>query len=118
MIRLIGCIKCRDDVSIEEFRHYWYSPVFDELQERVARVLGAKRFQHSLTLDVEANDLIMEERGLAEPFDGLIEYWWEQARDVLRLAESPEGRSALQDMREYQAQFVDFAHSHAFFTET
>jgi hypothetical protein len=118
MIRFISCIKRRDDVSIEEFRHFWNSLAFDELQERVSRVLGANRFQHSLTLAVEANDLIMDERGLAEPFDGLIEYWWEQARDVLRLAESPEGRSALQDMREYQAQFVDFAHSHAFFTET
>jgi len=118
MIRFISCIKRRDDVSIEEFRHFWNSLAFDELQERVSRVLGANRFQHSLTLAVEANDLIMDERGLAEPFDGLIEYWWEQARDVLRLAESPEGRSALQDMRKYQAHFVDFAHSHAFFTET
>lgn len=91
MIRFINCVKRRDDVDIGEFRRYWRDPRFEVLQGRLARALGACRYQRSLTLVVEANESIRAQRGLAEPFDGTIEYWWEQARDVMRRSETEEG---------------------------
>jgi hypothetical protein len=117
MIRFISCIKRRDDISLEEFRRHWESGTFGEIQGRMAAALGASRYARSVTLVVEANRLILEERGLAEPFDGIIEYWWDSARDVMRLAESPEGQSARNAMLEFQRQFVDFTQSRAFFTD-
>lgn len=117
MIRFINCVKRRDDVDVGLFRHYWYDPQFEALQARVAQVLGASRYQRSLTLAVEANELIREQRGLEEPFDGTIEYWWDQAREVMRRSETSEGRRVLGAMLEYQEQFIALSECRAFFTE-
>ena len=117
MIRFINCIKRRDDISVEELRRFWTDPVFRELQKELAKALGANRYHRALTLEVEANTLFLEERGLAEPGDGILEYWWENVRDVVKLMESPEGLAARRAMTEYQRQFVDFAATRAFFTE-
>ena len=117
MIRFINCIKRRDNVSVEEFRRCWRDPVFPELQKELAKALGANRYHRALTLVVEANTLFQEERGLAEPGDGILEYWWVNARDLVNLIESPEGPAARHAMTEYQRHFVDFAATRAFFTE-
>ena len=43
MIRLITCLKRRDDVSPEEFRRHWQDAAFDELIGRIVALTGAER---------------------------------------------------------------------------
>ena len=118
MIRLITCLKRRDDVSAEDFRRHWQEAAFDDLIARIVALTGAERCAKNLTLSVAANTLLMQERGLAEPFDGIIEYWWHDAANFDELYNSEERKALMQEMQDYQGQFVDLAASAAFFTES
>ncbi|MGD8618132.1 MAG: EthD domain-containing protein [Gammaproteobacteria bacterium] len=118
MIRLITCLKRRDDVSAEDFRRHWQEAAFDDLIARIVALTGAERCAKNLTLSVAANTLLMQERGLAEPFDGIIEYWWHDAANFDELYNSEERKALMQEMQDYQGQFVDLTASAAFFTES
>ena len=118
MIRLITCLKRRDDVSAEDFRRHWQEAAFDDLIARIVALTGAERCAKNLTLSVAANTLLMQERGLAEPFDGIIEYWWHDAANFDELYNSEQRKALMQEMQDYQGRFVDLAASAAFFTES
>ncbi len=118
MIRFINCIKKRDDISLEKFRDYWNSPEFEELLQRVIDITRAQHFTKNLTLDVEANVMIQEERGGGEPFDGIIEYWWEKGSELMDLYNTEQAKQVRQEMLDYQVQFIDLKASSAFFTES
>jgi len=118
MIRLITCLKRRADISAEDFRRYWSDAAFDELIRRVMALTGAERCAKNLTLSVEANTLLMQERGLAEPFDGIIEYWWHDAANFEAMYNSEERKALMQEMQDYQGRFADLAASTSCFTES
>lgn len=117
MIRFINCVKRRPDISIEQFRQYWNSNEFEALIKQVVAVSGATRYKKSATLVIEANHLVQERRGTGEPFDGVLEYWWDKAAHLDALLEKPETAGLMQRMLDYQKQFADLPHSSAFFTE-
>jgi len=117
MIRLITCLKRRADVTPEEFRRLWQDAAFDELIARIVALTGAKRCAKNLTLSVEANTLLMQERGLSEPFDGIIEYWFRDASNFEALYNSAERKALMLEMQAYQGRFADLAASASFFTE-
>jgi hypothetical protein len=118
VIRFINCIKKRDDLSVENFRNYWHSQEFEDLLQRVIDITKAKYFTKNLTLDVEANVMIQEERGVGEPFDGIIEYWWDKGSELMEAYDTDEAKQVRQQMIDYQRQFIDLAASSAFFTES
>jgi len=117
MIRFIHCVKRRDDVPQETFRRYWTDEAFDRLIQRMAALHGASKVSRNLTLQVDANKRIMEERGSDEPYDGIIEYWWDSASQLMEIYNSEESRKLRAEMMNYQSRFVDFSASSAFFTE-
>jgi hypothetical protein len=118
MIRLITCLKRRADIDPEEFREYWRAPEFDTLIEQVVAVSGAELFAKNLTLTVSANQMLMQERGLDEPFDGVLEYWWHDAAHFETLYNDANSRAVFRDMQDYQQQFADISESVSFFTES
>ncbi len=117
MIRYLNCMKRRQDVSLDQFRKYWNDPRFTDLLARMQAMFGAKRATRNLTLSVEANVVVREMRGTREPYDGVLEYWWDEARALLDIVDTPEAQKLIDEMRAYQSQFVDFSASTAFFTE-
>lgn len=117
MIRFINCLRRRPDQSIEQFRQQFDDPKLGALMERTAALTGALRYAKHATLNVQANDLVREQRGTSAPFDGVLEYWWDNAAHLLERVNSPEGRALTQEMLAYQKQFVDLSGSSAFFTE-
>lgn len=118
MIRLITCLKRRDDISPEEFRRLWTDATFDELIARMVALTGAERYAKNLTLGVEANVLLMQERGLAEPFDGIVEFWWHDAAHFDDLFNSEERKALMREMQTCQRRFADLSASASFFTES
>lgn len=118
MIRLVTCLRRRDDVSPEEFRRLFESAEMERLQADVARVFRARRCARSVTLQIEANLQIRAERGSGEPFDGILEYWWDNAREVMDINDSEEGRAVKAAMAEFQRRFTDPAASLSFFAES
>jgi hypothetical protein len=118
MIRFINCVRRRADISSEEFRQFWNDPKFDAIIGRVVGYTGAGGYAKNLTLMVSANELMQERRGgAAPPFDGVLEYWWENASQLHSVLDSEQCSLLMQAMLEYQKQFVDLEKSCAFFTE-
>lgn len=117
MIRFINCMKRRDDLTPEQFRAYWNDPGFVALIERMAEQTGATLYAKNATLIVAANELVQEMRGSQAPYDGVLEYWWDNTTRLAELTASPEGRVLTDEMLAYQRQFVNLEASTAFFVE-
>ena len=118
MIRLITCLKRRAEIGPGEFREYWQAPEFDALIERVVAHTGAEHFAKNLTLTIAANQLLMHDRGLGEPFDGVLEYWWHDAAHFETLYNDANSKALMREMQDYQQQFADISTSVSFFTES
>jgi len=118
MIRFISCLRRRPDIDESEFRQFWDSDEFADLVSRMATAVGADHYQFKRTLVVEANESIRKMRGGADPYDGVIEYWFTGRVAALDdLLEIPATREVLAGMQEFQSQFVDLSRSCGFFTE-
>lgn len=117
MIRFINCMKRKPELTPDQFRQYWNDPRFTALIERVATLTGATRYAKNATLIVAANTLVKETRGTRDFYDGVLEYWWDNATHLIERTESPEGRQLAEEMLAFQRQFVDLAASTAFFVE-
>ena len=117
MIRLINCVKRRPDITLEQFRQYWNSNEFESLIKQVVAISGATRYAKSATLVIEANTLVQQRRGTGEPFDGVLEYWWDKAAHIEGLMGKSEAAALIQSMLDYQKRFIDLPHSSVFFTE-
>jgi hypothetical protein len=117
MIRLIHCINALPELSAAEFRRHFRGRELAALVDQIATLSEAVEYKLSLTLQVEANLELMQERGGAEPFDALIEVWWHNGQDLARLVHSEEFHRLNEKLREHQRQFVDFSRSSRFFVE-
>ncbi len=117
MIRLIHCVRKRDDLSLEEFRQYWDSGEFAQSIESMARLVGALGFAINATLAVGANQMLMEMRSLGDQFDGVIEYWWDSAAHVTDVTQGDEFSKLRAENEAYQSQFIAMDQSVLFFTE-
>lgn len=117
MIRLVHCVKRHPDLPVADFRKYWNSSRFSTLLAHMAELSGARRTQQSLTLLIDINLQLMQERKSEEPFDAMLEIWWENARELELRIESPQMQQLLDEMEAYQRQFIDFSRSRRFFTE-
>ena len=117
MIRFINCVRKRSDISSEQFRQCWNDPKFDAIVGRVVEYTGATGHTKNLTLMVSANNLMRERRAFGEPFDGVLEYWWDDASQLHSVLNSPQCDVLMKSMLEFQKQFVDLEKSCAFFTE-
>ena len=117
MIRYINCFRKLPDISIEDFRDYWQGAEFSDLVKKVATLTGARRYEKSLTLQVSMGNLLISDRGLASPYDGILEYYWDNANHLAGIYETAEAEALLQQVQRFQSQFIDLANSTAFFTE-
>jgi len=117
VIRYVNCLRRRSDLTLSEFREYWNSSEFRFLVKRVAEVSSAESYLMSLTLQVEANLRLMEDRRSSEPFDGIIEYWWKDAANLIDIYDSPEGQKLIGEILEFELAFIDLGASSAFFVE-
>jgi uncharacterized protein (TIGR02118 family) len=116
MIKLVYCIRKRDDLPEAEFHRYWLEE-HGPLVKSVAADIGACRYVQSHTVLPEINAMMVEGRGLAEPYDGITEVWWE-SRDALEQGlASPAGIEAGKRLVEDEAKFIDFSRSRVFMTE-
>ena len=117
MIRHIKCIRKNPDLSDEEFRAFWNSPEFEDLNQQLVTLAKPARFSRNLVLKVEATQRIIADRGFIDPFDAVIEFWWEDAGQLMELYDSPEAQQLRKKIADYENMFIDKLRSTAFFTE-
>jgi len=118
MIRLLYCVRKKPELTQAQFRQYWNDPAFDTLIQQVTEQSNALSHTKTLALQVEATARIVSDRGTQDPYDGVLEYWWENGADILDLMDSPIGQELLSKTKEHQSQFIDFSRSAVFFTES
>ena len=116
MIRFIHCMKRRPELTVAEFREYWNSQEFTDLTNRMQDMVGPVSMIKNLTFNIEVNNELMQERGGEEPYDGILELWFESASDLQGLS-TDEGEALRAEMQAFQEKFVDFSTSSRFFTE-
>jgi len=116
MIKLVYCIKKREDISQSEFHRYW----LDEHGPRVRRhasALGAERYVQSHILDSPLNEGLRLSRGMAPAHDGITELWWSSIETFQKATTSEEGIAAGAELLEDERHFIDFEASTLFLTE-
>ena len=117
MIRYINCFRKKPDISSQEFRDYWCGPEYNALIEKLADFYMAARYTKNLALKVEMGQRLISDRGMDEPYDGVIEFYWENAQQLPSLYESPQAQDLAEQVRKYQGEFIDLSRSTAFFSD-
>ncbi len=117
MIRLITLLKRRDDVSVDDFMAFWNSDEFDAAIERAVALYKPVKWQRARALNLAIHDEVQEKLGRGEPFDGVQDYWWENAGDILEIFRSEEGQAQSAAMQSLLDPYVNHAESRIFFTE-
>jgi len=116
MIKLVYCLRKRDDVDHASFYRYWLEE-HGPLVKSVAGAIGASRYVQSHTILPELNETMVVSRGLQTPYDGVTEVWWETMSALEHGMSSPEGVAAQTQLIEDEARFIDFSQSRVFMTE-
>ncbi len=117
MIRYINCLRKVPELSSENFREYWQGAEFEELIQKIVELTGAVRYSKSLTLQVSMGDDLVSDRGLAQPYDGILEYYWENAHHLPEVYATEAAKKLSEQFAGFQSQFIGLANSTAFFTE-
>ncbi len=113
MLKLVQCVKGKGDIELLEFRHYW-----DEYRRRLETMLGevgATRIDFSTALAVEDNLRLMVSRGTREPYDGVVEIYFEDPRVLHEGLKDGPGRQLVDELRAFQEEFIDLERSTFFF---
>ncbi len=114
MIKFFQCIRRREDLSPADFVRFWNQ--YREAVDAVGEATQAVRVTASRTLAVPQNTQVMMARGTEQPFDGIIEVWWERGADVIEDLDQPTVRADVEAMQRLQIEFMDLEHSSFFFT--
>jgi hypothetical protein len=114
MIKYVQCLHRHPDLSPADFRRHWeeYKSLWQELADHMTAI----RVSFSTTLAIDANDRIAIERGTAEPFDGLVETWVKDARDIVSQRSEPAAQELQRRVIDKQHEFLDLPQCCFFFT--
>jgi uncharacterized protein (TIGR02118 family) len=116
MIKLVYCVRKREDVADEEFRRYWleeHGPLVKGFQQ----AMHAARYVQSHTIDPESNELLRASRGSAPAYDGITEVWWNTREEFEAGLASDGGRNAAVALLDDERNFIDTGASSLFMTE-
>lgn len=112
-VKLVFCVRRRDDVDPEEFNRYWLEE-HAVLVRSVGELLRIRRYVQSHTLHGPSTDAITASRGAAEPFDGIAELWFD-VEDLERELDE-HALAAYVLLLEDERRFIDLERSSLFFT--
>ncbi len=90
MIKLVYCLRKRDDIDPDSFYRYWLEE-HGPLVKSVAEAIGASRCVQSHTILPELNEIMITSRGLQAPYDGVTEVRWETISALEHDMSSPGG---------------------------
>ncbi len=113
MIRLIQCVRRKPELSVDEFRRHWQN--YQQAYKELAVATEARRFAVSFGLKIPYNASIQEMRGTLEPFDAILEVWWDSGAQLDGIEERPDIGQRIDDTRRMQAEFMDLEASSIFF---
>lgn len=114
MIKYVKCLRRHPDLAPQDFRRHWEE--YKALWQALANHFGAERVSFSTTLAVDANDRILIERGTEDPFDGMVETWVVDAKDIEDGFSKPAAQPLLQQVYAKEHEFLDLGRCCFFFS--
>lgn len=116
MIKLVFCVKKRDDIEMDAFYRYWQE-THGELVKSFQEVLRIKKYVQSHTCHRPFGESLVEQRKMLPGYDGLAELWWESLEDLQLAMETQEARDANVALVKDEARFIDLKQSTIFISE-
>lgn len=116
MIKLTFCLRRRPDLTREEFLAHWHGP-HAAIGMAGAGAIGAKRYVQNHTITHPLNESLQKSRNAPEPFDGIVELWFEKLDDVGATFTSGDARAAIRALLDDEPNFIDLANSPIFLVE-
>ena len=109
MLKFVQCIKGQADIELYEFRQYWaeYRTLVGEFLQR----FGTTRVDFSTALAVEDNLRVMVERGTRQPYDAMVEGYFENAVRLQHLIADPAFQEGLSKIQAFQEEFINLSES-------
>jgi hypothetical protein len=107
MIKVIYCIRRKQHLTRQQFQDYWRNHHGKLVWER-AKSIGLLRYAQNFTIDSKLGAACAASRGGAEPFDGVMEGWWESDAAAMAAMGSDGGRAAMELLHHDEAKIMDF----------
>ncbi|HEY3841634.1 MAG TPA: EthD domain-containing protein [Acidimicrobiales bacterium] len=116
MVKLMFCVRRRQDVNEEEFHRYWREEHGPLVVTR-ASVLGIRRYVQAHTVPGPVTRALAASRGTPEPFDGVAELWFDSVDALMSSVATPDGAAAGEELLVDERRFIDHARSPIFLAE-
>ena len=116
MLRLLLCLRKKPDVDETAFQR-WLSTEYLAHLAAEADTLKLARFSVLTHQASNAATTIRSRRGTAEPYDAVVEMWWQSRRDMYTAGLTPEGIASDARVIAAESDFVDHSHSVAMVTD-
>ncbi len=116
MFKLFFCLRRRSDLTRDQFLEHWHG-IHADIARRGASALGAVKYVQNHTLSLPINEALRDSRGAPEPFDGIVELWFESVDDVASTFHEPDARTAIKALLVDEPNFIDLEASPIFLTE-
>lgn len=124
MVKLIVMARRRPGLGIDAFHDYWLN-THGPLIVRLAPALRVQRYVQNHAVQSEAAQMFLGDRDAADAtFDGVVEGWWKDERDMIEAFSSPEGQEASRLLAEDEQRFCGkdnvalLAYAYEFVSET
>ena len=117
MICITFLLRRKPELSSEEFHRSWREE-HGPLVARHAETLGIARYAQLHSLDPAISEALRATRGTdAATWDGVAVVWVEDLESLGRLATTPEGRRAGEELHEDERRFLDLPRCQLWLTE-
>lgn len=116
MIKFVFCLRRLPHLSREEFLDYWHKQ-HGPLAVGFQNVLGMYKYIQLHTITTPFDAALQESRGGPEPFDGMVEAWWESMEAIQKSLTDPAAQAAWSVLAEDEKRFIDIKKSPLWFAE-
>ncbi|RLB44974.1 MAG: hypothetical protein DRJ42_30980 [Deltaproteobacteria bacterium] len=115
MIKFIQCVRRKPDLDPAEFRGRWQD-YLDAIQ-RVVKLTEVVRMTSSYALAHETNALVQSARGTDDPFDAVLEVWWQVGAPAMQRLAEDDAKEMLQKTRGMLVEIIDVKRSSFFLSD-
>jgi uncharacterized protein (TIGR02118 family) len=110
MIKLVFCLRRREDLSREEFHRYWLEE-HGPLVRSHAETLGIRRYVQVHSIDDAISLAVAGPRNPPAPYDGVAELWFDSLEALAAAGSTEEGRAAGAALLADEKTFIDLERS-------
>jgi uncharacterized protein (TIGR02118 family) len=116
MIKFVFCLRRLPHLSRTEFLEYWHDQ-HGPLAVSLTKALGLHKYIQLHTISTPFDSALRDSRGGPEPFDGIVEAWWESSEAIQRALDDPQAQAAWAALMEDEKRFIDLPNSPLWFAE-